>query len=387
MSTTFRTGATDSSPLFRPLQVRSLTLENRIVMSPMTRTHSPGGVPGPDVADYYRRRAEGGTGLIVTEGVAIDHPTAVDHPDVPRLRGDPAVGGWRAVVDAVHGAGGRIIPQLWHVGPLWGAMSAVDPALGSMRPSGVWGTPGITSYSDDYIARAQVPTDPMTDHDIAMVLDAYARAAATALEAGFDGIAIHGGHGYLLDSFLWAGTNQRGDEWGGDLTRRTRFPAEVVKAIRAEVGAATPIVYRFSQHKQQDYTARIAETPEELGVILGALVEAGVDVLDASIRRFDLPAFEGSDLSLAGWAKKLTGITTMAVGSVGIGTSLRESRTRGAAPTVDNIGELERRLAADEFDLIAIGRLHLADPGLATTLRRGGPLPAFDRDRHESVLH
>ncbi|MFE5642187.1 12-oxophytodienoate reductase [Rhodococcus sp. NPDC056516] len=375
-----------TNPLFQPLRIRSLELSNRIVMSPMTRTYSIEGVPGRDVADYYRRRAEGGTGLIVTEGVAIDHETAVDHANVPNLHTPAAQAGWRKVVDDVHAAGGKIVPQLWHVGPLWGAMTQMDPSLKPMRPSGEWGPLGVTSYSAAYVERAQASTEAMTEQDIQDVIDAYVRSAKHAVELGFDGIAIHGGHGYLLDSFFWEGTNQRNDAWGGDLERRTKFPAAVVAAIRAAIGPDLPIIYRFSQHKQQDFTAKIAETPEELGVILGALVDAGVDVLDASIRRFDVPAFEGSDLSLAGWAKKLTGAVTMAVGSVGIGKSLRDSRIEGAAPVVDNIPQLEERIGSGEFDLIAIGRLHLADPALATTLRAGGPLPAFDRAVHEGSL-
>ncbi|MGW6656788.1 oxidoreductase [Rhodococcus sp. NPDC055024] len=375
-----------TNPLFQPLRIRSLELSNRIVMSPMTRTYSIEGVPGRDVADYYRRRAEGGTGLIVTEGVAIDHETAVDHANVPNLHTSAAQAGWRKVVDDVHAAGGKIVPQLWHVGPLWGAMTQMDPSLKPMRPSGEWGPLGVTSYSAAYVERAQASTEAMTEQDIQDVIDAYVRSAKHAVELGFDGIAIHGGHGYLLDSFFWEGTNQRNDAWGGDLERRTKFPAAVVAAIRAAIGPDLPIIYRFSQHKQQDFTAKIAETPEELGVILGALVDAGVDVLDASIRRFDVPAFEGSDLSLAGWAKKLTGAVTMAVGSVGIGKSLRDSRIEGVAPVVDNIPQLEERIGSGEFDLIAIGRLHLADPALATTLRAGGPLPAFDRAVHEGSL-
>ncbi|KDQ02104.1 12-oxophytodienoate reductase [Rhodococcus sp. GOMB7] len=375
-----------TNPLFQPLRIRSLELSNRIVMSPMTRTYSIEGVPGRDVADYYRRRAEGGTGLIVTEGVAIDHETAVDHANVPNLHTPAAQAGWRKVVDDVHAAGGKIVPQLWHVGPLWGAMTQMDPSLKPMRPSGEWGPLGVTSYSAAYVERAQASTEAMTEQDIQDVIDAYVRSAKHAVELGFDGIAIHGGHGYLLDSFFWEGTNQRDDAWGGDLERRTRFPAAVVAAIRAAIGPDLPIIYRFSQHKQQDFTAKIAETPEELGVILGALVDAGVDVLDASIRRFDVPAFEGSDLSLAGWAKKLTGAVTMAVGSVGIGKSLRDSRIEGVAPVVDNIPQLEERIGSGEFDLIAIGRLHLADPALATTLRAGSPLPAFDRAVHEGSL-
>lgn len=371
------------NPLFAPLQIRSLALPNRIVMSPMTREHSPDGVPGPDVAAYYRRRAEGGTGLVITEGVAIDHPTAVDSPKVPRLHGEAPLAGWRHVVEAVHGAGGRIVPQLWHVGPLWGAMSTVDPALAPMRPSGLWGQVGRTVYPDSYVERASAPTRAMTERDIEDVVAAYVRSARNAVDTGFDGIAIHAGHGYLLDAFLWESTNRRADHWGGDLQRRTHFPVEVVRAIRREIGPDLPIFYRFSQHKQQDYGARIANTPDELSVILGALVEAGVDVLDASIRRFDLPAFEGSDLTLAGWAKKLTGATSMAVGSVGLSKSLRDAGT----PEPADLDGLLRRLEAQEFDLVAIGRLHLADPSLARTLRGGGPMPMFDRERHEGRLH
>lgn len=374
------------SALFRPLQVRSLELRNRLVMSPMTRSFSSNGVPGQDVADYYRRRAEGGTGLIVTEGVTIDHPTAVDNDSVPTMHGEAALAGWRKVVDDVHAAGGKIVPQLWHVGPLWGAMKRVDPSLKPMRPSGRWGTRGVTSYPDKVVDRMLPDSEPMTEQDIQDVIAAYARSAKYAKDAGFDGIALHGGHGYLLDSFMWADTNRRDDEWGGSIERRAAFPAAVVRAVREAVGDDLPIIYRFSQHKQQDFTAKIAETPEELGILLNALVDAGVDILDASIRRFDIPAFEGSELSLAGWAKKLTGAVSMAVGSFGLGKSLRDSRAEGGSPVVDNRDELDRLLESEEFDLIAVGRLHLADPALAETLRTGGVLPAFDRAKHEGSL-
>ena len=371
-----------SNALFSAFEIRSLRLPNRIVMSPMTRSYSPEGVPGTDVADYYRRRAEGGTGLVITEGVAIDHPAAVDNPRVPRMHGEQALAGWRHVTDTVHRAGGRIIPQLWHVGPLWGAMVDADPAV-SMRPSGLWGTPGHTVYPDRYIEQASAPVRAMTEQDITEVIAAYVRSARNAVDAGFDGIAIHGGHGYLLDAFLWESTNRRDDDWGGDLVRRTRFPVEVVRAIRAEIGPDLPIFYRFSQHKQQDYGARIAETPDELGVVLGALVEAGVDVLDASIRRFDTPAFDGSDLSLAGWAKKLTGAASMAVGSVGLTKSLRDS----GVPEPADLSGLLRRVDEEEFDLVAIGRLHLADPAIAETIRTGGALPTYERKKYESRLY
>lgn len=380
------TTALDTSALFTPLTVRSLELRNRIAMSPMTRHGSPGGVPTDEVVAYYRRRAEGGTGLIVTEGVAIEHPSAVDADTVPVMYGEAALAGWRKVVDAVHAAGGKIVPQLWHVGPLFGAMGPVGDVT-PMRPSGHWGTVGNTMYSDDYVEQMRPVTAAMSEQDIADVIAAYAAAARNAIDVGFDGIALHGGHGYLLDAFLWEPTNQRDDEWGGDLQRRTRFPVEVVKAIRKEIGEDYPIIFRFSQHKQQDFVSRIAETPEELGVVLNALVDAGVDIMDASIRRFYAPAFEGSDLSLAGWAKKLTGATVMAVGSVGLDSALNEQVIVGLPHMTDTLSDLMRRVNEGEFDLVAIGRLHLADPAIAQRLRDGDPMPEFDQKLHAGRLY
>ncbi|WP_238526440.1 12-oxophytodienoate reductase [Gordonia neofelifaecis] len=364
-------------------------------MSPMTRQRSPLGVPGADVAEYYRKRAEGGTGLIVTEGIAIDHSSSVDSPDVPRLFGDDALAGWKAVVDGVHAEGGRIVPQLWHVGPLWGAMTEVDPDVTPMRPSGLWGTPGTTAYPQEYIERSLPAVRAMTDEDIDEVIAAYATAARNAAEAGFDGIALHGGHGYLLDAFMWSDTNRRTDRWGGDAAGRAAFPAAVVRAIRAEIGHDLPIFYRFSQHKQQDYKARIAETPDELGVLLGALADAGVDVFDASIRYFNTPAFEGSDLTLAGWAKKLTGKAAMAVGSIGMPkgaasaamTAHGNNTTDTSVANDHTIDDAADRVESGEFDLVAIGRLHLSNPDLVARIRDGLDPVEFDRDRHEANLH
>jgi len=165
-------GTSELSPLFEPFRLRSLLIANRFVMSPMTREHSPGGIPGADVVRYYARRAEGGTGLIVTEGVAIDQRYAADAARIPRLHGADALTGWRAVTDAVHAAGGKIVPQLWHQGSLYGASPSAQTIHPGLRPSGLWGTPGLTSYSDDYVRRALPPTNPMSDEDIADVIAA-----------------------------------------------------------------------------------------------------------------------------------------------------------------------------------------------------------------------
>lgn len=352
-------------------------------MSPMTRCFSPDGIPGPDVAAYYRRRVEGETGLIITEGVIVDHPSALGNAglaenDIPFLHGEAALSGWRRVVEEVHAAGGVIFPQLWHMGAMREHGTGPFPDAPPMRPSGLWGPPGKPSSIDPaFIARVIAPTRPMTEEEIADTIAAYARSAANAKAVGFDGIAIHGAHGYLIDCFLWAETNHRKDFWGGDHVARTRFAVEVVKAIRAAIGEDMPISFRYSQWKQQDFKARLAETPKELEEILGPITAAGVDMYEASTRNFDIPEFSGSELGLAGWTQKLTGKPTMAVGKVGIVSSLFDKEAADASPQ-HSVDALIRRLDRREFDLAGVGRALLHDAAWARKVRQGDLLPAFD---------
>lgn len=368
-------------PLLQPFPLRGVTLANRIAMSPMTRYFSPGGVPGEEVPGYYRRRAEGGVGLIVTEGIGVAHPVAVDHPGIPHLHGEAALAMWRRVVDEVHAAGAKIFPQLWHQGVMWNVEHDGVVAVGEpMRPSGLWGpTDGATSLRPGAGAASLALTRPMSEEDIQDVIDAYALSARNAAALGFDGIAIHGAHGYLIDSFLWGETNRRTDRWGGDLRGRATFAIEVVKAIRGAVGDAMPIALRFSQFKMQDYKARLADTPEELGDLLGPLADAGVDLFDGSQRFFDTPIFAGSDLNLAGWAKKLTGKASMTVGGIGL------DKGAGAATHIDdsqrstnNLPRVIERFERGEYDLVAVGRSLLNDPEWLVKARAGQPFDVFD---------
>lgn len=218
----------------------------------------------------------------------------------------------------------------------------------------------------------------MTDGEIADVIAAFADAARNAVLTGFDGIAIHGAHGYLIDAFLWAETNRRNDRWGGDLAGRSAFAAAVVSAIRGAVGGDVPIMFRFSQWKQQDYQALLARTPGELETMLRPLVDAGVDIFDASTRKFDMPAFDGSDLTLAGWARQLTGLPAMAVGGVGLDRDLYGSYAAGGSAGIDNLAGVRRRLTAGEFDLIGVGRALIADPQWARKAERGESFLPFD---------
>ena len=376
--------AVDTSPLFEPLRIgEQITLKNRIVMAPMTRNRSPDGVPGPDVAAYYRRRAENDVALIVTEGVAVAHPSATGDAGlaefaIPEMFGDAALDAWRHVVAEVHAAGGVIFPQLWHQGVMRREGSGRYPGAPSMRPSGIWGPSGRhTSSGEAYLAEMAEPTRPMTDGEIADVIAAFAESAAAANSVGFDGIALHGAHGYLFDTFFWEETNRRRDHFGGDIVGRSRFATEVVRAIRATVGPGLPIMFRFSQWKQQDFDARVAGTPAELERWLGVLVDAGVDILDPSTRVFDAPAFEGSDLSLAGWTRKLTGKPTMAVGSIGLEKDLYAQMTPGRAIAASNLDRVMARFEHGEFDLVGVGRAMIADPAWAVRARGGTPFKPY----------
>lgn len=364
-----------ASSLFEPFRYGSLALQNRIVMAPMTRTFSPGGVPGADVAAYYRRRAEGGVGLILTEGTWIPHASASNEENAPRFYGDDALNGWRAVVDAVHAAGSKIMPQLWHVGLTHRPKAAniyddvAEDFSARLSPSGFVGV-------GDKIAEG------MSIADGEAIIAAYAEAAATARQVGFDGVEIHGAHGYLVDQFFWSETNRRDDRWGGRaLGERAAFGVDLIRAIRGAVGPDFPIILRFSQWKLQDFAARLAETPEELATLLCPLADAGVDIFHASQRRFWLPDFDGSPLNLAGWAKKLTGKPSITVGSVGLDKEMLETgadpQTQAQVGAIDGLIEMLER---GDFDLVAVGRALIADAEWPQKVRDGrfGDLKPFD---------
>ena len=341
------------TPLFQPMAVRSMTVPNRFAMAPMTRMASPVGVPGPDVAAYYARRAAGGVGLIITEGVRLPAPAAAFPESIPTIAGDDVLAGWRRVTDAVHAHGSVIAAQLWHQGVERNDSDGVVP----VSPSGVTGQ-GVPK------GRA------LRRDELAGLAELYAQSARNAREVGFDAVELHGAHGYLLDEFLWAKTNLRTDEYGGSLAARTRFPAEVVAAVRRAVGSDYPIIYRFSQWKASDYGASIVGDPFELQELLAPLVDAGVDVFHPSTRRHYVPAFPDSDpvLSLSGWTKKVTGAPVIAVGSVGLGTQFRSEKA-GEVIRPAPIDRLVGQFEVGEFDIVAVGRALLADPTWVNRLR------------------
>ncbi|MBF6317364.1 NADH:flavin oxidoreductase [Nocardia cyriacigeorgica] len=358
MTTTASAASRTAEVLSRPVRLNGLTVPNRIAMAPMTRMFSPDGIPGDDVRSYYARRAAAGVGLIVTEGTYVAHESAGNSDRVPRFYGEEQLAGWAKVAEGVHAAGGTIVPQLWHIGMVRGQGDQPYPDAPAVGPSGIRvdGTEGAGKA--------------MTQADLDDVIGAFADAAAAAERIGFDGVELHGAHGYLIDQFLWERTNRRADGYGGDAVARTKFAAEIVAAVRAAVSPEFPVILRYSQWKQDAYDARLAETPQALEAILAPLVAAGVDAFHASTRRYWLPEFDGSDLNLAGWTKKLTGKPAITVGSVGLdGDFLHAFRGRGAE--LGSLDNLLDRMERDEFDLVAVGRALLQDPEWASKVLEG----------------
>lgn len=365
-----------AAPLFTPVTLGNLSLPSRLVMAPMTRNFSPNGVPTDAVVEYYRRRAASGVGLIVTEGTVVNHKAANGYPGVPYFYGEQSLAAWKKVVEAVHAAGGKIAPQLWHVGNVRRLGTEPEPTVPGFGPS-------------ERIKDGTVIVHGMTHQDIQEVVAAFAQAAKDAKDIGMDAIELHGAHGYLIDQFFWDGTNKRTDEYGGSLANRSRFAIEIIQAVRAAVGPDFPIIFRFSQWKQQDYSARLVQTPEELAGFLKPLADAGVDIFHCSNRRFWEPEFEGSDLNLAGWTKELTGKPTITVGSVGLDGEFTQFmvKTEAVAQPASLEG-LISRLERQEFDLVAVGRALLQDPEWAAKVREGrdDEIKPFSREAMKTLI-
>ena len=220
------------SDLFQPFQLGPITLANRVVMAPLTRSRAEAGnVPGPLTVEYYTQRAT--MGLIIAEATQVS-ATAQGYPNTPGLHTAEQVAGWRKVTDAVHAQGGKIFVQLWHVGRM--SHTAYQP--GEQAP--------VAPSAIAAKAKTFVPGQGMVDcstpraletAEIAGVVNDFRTAARNAIDAGFDGVEIHGAHGYLIDAFLRDGSNQRTDQYGGSIENRARFLLEVMTAVTAEIGA------------------------------------------------------------------------------------------------------------------------------------------------------
>ena len=341
--------------LFDEYKLKNLILRNRVVMAPMTRNQSPGGIPTSDVISYYARRAKAEVGLIITEGIEVSHIASSAYPNVPRLDTNKAREGWKKVVEGIKNNNGAVIAQLWH--------------CGGFRKLGMQPNPEVPGYTASGLVKpGKKVAHEMTLQDIKETIDAYASDAKICQELGFDGVEIHGAHGYLIDNFLWGGTNIREDSYGGSIQKRSQFVSDIIKAVKENVDNQFIVGLRFSQWKQHDFSAKLASTPDDLKKILMPPVEAGLDFLHSSMRRFWESEFEGSDENLAYWTKKISNIPTIGVGSVGLDSDFIDM-TAPATPT--SIDKALDDIKKQKYDLIAVGRALLSDYEWVVKMKEG----------------
>ncbi len=346
------------SKLFSPFDLRGLRLRNRIVMAPMTRSRVPGTVPDGLTATYYAQRA--GAGLIVSEGAQVSEQ-ARGYLFTPGLHSRAQVEGWKAVTSAVHGQGGAIFAQLWHVGRV--AHCSVQPgdrapvAPVAKRAEGVQ----VFGYREDGTPGQMPASRPraLAAGELPRITADFAAAARNAIEAGFDGVEIHGANGYLFEQFINGGLNTRDDAYGGSsVANRLRFVLETYDAVAAAIG------------------------PARTGIRLSPFN-----------RVFDMPAFEGEADTWLALARELAArgpayvhlsnrAAILAEPAAGEGF-LRSLRGAYAGPLVLAGGYTRDSAAADLgsglADLVAFGRPFIANPDLVERLRQGWPLAEPDR--------
>ena len=341
--------------LFEPYKLKNLNLRNRVVMAPMTRNQSPGGIPTSEVVAYYSRRAKAEVGLIITEGIEVSHEASSAYPKVPRLDTKEAREGWKRVVNGIKENGGSVIAQLWH--------------CGGFRKLGMQPNPEVPGHTASGLVKpGKKVAHEMTLEDIKQTINAYASDAKYCEEIGFDGVEIHGAHWYLIDNFFWEGTNIRDDGYGGSIEKRSQFVSEIIQAVRSNISQEFIVGLRFSQWKQHDFEAKLAHTTDDLKKVLLSPVESGLDYLHSSMRRFWDSEFEGSEENLAYWTKKISNIPTIGVGSVGLDSDFIDMTAPSKPASIDKAID---DISKEKYDLLAVGRALLSDHEWVLKMKEG----------------
>lgn len=336
--------------LFSPFQLGVLTLSNRVVMAPMTRSRSIGNIPGPLVAEYYRQRAT--AGLIITEGTS---PSAngLGYARIPGCFSPEQVAGWRVVTNAVHGEGGKIFLQMMHTGR---ASSVENLPAGAevVAPSAV--TLSGTIYTDTKGPQPYALPKAMDAELIQQTIQEFVHSARAALEAGFDGVELHSANGYLLDQFLNPASNQRTDAYGGSGTNRNRFVLEVAAAVADAIGKER-VGIRLSPYGVFNGMEQHSELHEQFVELVEGLSRLGLVYLHVV------------DHSAMG-APKPEGRTVEAMRSAFKGVYILSGGY--------DLARAEADLAAGKGELVAIGRPFISNPDLVSRLRQGAPLAQPD---------
>lgn len=295
--------------LFTPFTLGRLTLRNRIGIASMTRMSSPAdSIPRRDVLDFLVRRARNGAAVVHTEAIVTDYESAQGYPGQARLTTQRQIDAWRRVTDDIRDAGAVSIAQIFHCGRM--AWPEVNPAGRVIAPSAV-----APRQSNPLTGVPYPVPDAMSRFDIEHTVNGFVETARGAVAAGFDGIEIHGAHGYLISQFLSAYSNHRDDDYGGPLENRYRFAREVIDALRAVVPADRLLNFRISDWGVADMEVSLFGSADEWQQLIGRLDGEPLDAISVSTYDFRVKAF-GTDRSYARLAREATGKPLMICGRI-----------------------------------------------------------------------
>ncbi|MEO1260208.1 MAG: alkene reductase [Bacteroidota bacterium] len=342
-----------SKKIFQAYDLNGTQLKNRIVIAPMTRSRAIGNIPNELMATYYSQRA--GAGLIITEGTS-PSPNGIGYPRIPGAYSDEQAAGWKLVTDAVHDKGGKIFLQLMHTG-------RVSHPLNMPEGTKVLAPSPIALANEKMYTDQEGPKDypipaEMTTEDIKEAVQEYVHAAKKAIEAGFDGVELHGANGYLIEQFLSPATNQRNDEYGGSIENRNRFALEVAEAVTAAIGKN-----------------RTGMRISPYGVFNGISIHEELDAQYGQLSK------KLSDLGLV----YLHLVDHSAMGAPEVPATIKQILRNNFAQTFILSGgyndeSAEADLQAEKGDLVAIGRPWISNPDLMERFKAGADLAQPNHD-------
>lgn len=295
--------------VFTPFQLKNFQLRNRLGVAPMTRMSSRhDSVPRQDVLDFLVTRARNGAAIVYTEAIVTDYESAQGYPGQARMTTQRQIDSWRAVNDAIHAAGALSVMQMFHCGRV--AWQEVNPAGRTLAPSRL-----TVKQSNPLTGQPYPLPDEMSAFDIRHVINGFVETAKGAVEAGFDGIEIHGAHGYLISQFLSAYSNQRSDKYGGSPEKRYRFAHEVIAAVRQVVPQDKLLVFRISDWGVADMEVSLFGNRDEYQAIIRMLSAEPIDAISVSTYDFSLKAF-GTDRNMAQLTREASHLPIIICGKI-----------------------------------------------------------------------
>ncbi len=328
-------------------------LRNRLGVAPMTRMSSKAdSIPRQDVLDFLVRRAENGAALIFTEAIVTDYESAQGYPGQARLVTQRQIDAWKTVTTAIRHHGAVSVLQMFHCGRM--AWPEINPAGRSIAPS------PLTPKQDNPLTGKPYPLpDEISPFDIAHVIQGFVETAQGALAAGFDGVEIHGAHGYLINQFLSTYSNQRTDAYGGSLENRFRLAHEIIAAVRPVVPRESLLTFRISDWGVADPEVSLFKTREEWQALIKLLAAEPIDALSVSTYDFQAPGF-GSDQTVAELTRAATDLPLMICGKI------------HDRPTAE--------AALEHADIVLAAKSFLLNPNFVADLQEGRELPLYKSD-------